>query len=207
MSDSRTTIKGKTFGRWVLGGLTAIWFLGLALRLYLLVRPGTFYDRLNHLFPGLFSWAAAILTFTLAVLWAGLLWSQRRSRVAPVPLLTPAEMLELDPDQFEKHVALLFKHKGFQVNHRGRSGDHGVDLEVLAPSGRLGIVQCKRYRSTVGELVVRDLYGTMLHEGAAHAYLVTAGEISSAARSWVDGKPITLVDGARLHHLIKELSR
>jgi hypothetical protein len=38
----------------------------------------------------------------------------------------------------------------------------------------------------------------MLHEGAAHAFLVTAGEISAAARTWTQEKPITLVDGKQL---------
>ncbi|MBU0657987.1 MAG: restriction endonuclease [Alphaproteobacteria bacterium] len=121
--------------------------------------------------------------------------------------LGPAELLELEPQQFEKHVGRIFRHKGFKVRHRGGSGDHGVDLEVFTRSGRLGVVQCKRYRSTVGEVVVRDLYGTMLHEGAAHAYLATAGVISEAARRWAEGKPITLVDGERLLELARELAR
>ena len=64
--------------------------------------------------------------------------------------------------------------------------------------GNLAVVQCKRYRGTVGAATLRDLYGTMLHTGATHAYLVTSGRISRDAREWVRGKPIGLIDGARL---------
>jgi restriction system protein len=81
---------------------------------------------------------------------------------------------------------------------RGRSGDHGVDLELSGAGGRRAIVQCKRYRDTVGEEVVRGLFGTMLHETAHHAFLVTTADISEAARSWAAGKPMTLIDGTTL---------
>ena len=43
-----------------------------------------------------------------------------------------------------------------------------------------------------------NLYGTMIHEGATRAYLVTSGPISSDAREWAEGKPITFVDGEEL---------
>ena len=60
------------------------------------------------------------------------------------------------------------------------------------------IVQCKRYRDTVGEEIVRGLFGTLLHETAHHAFLVTTADISSAAAKWAAGKPMTLIDGPTL---------
>jgi restriction system protein len=167
----------------------------------------SYYDQIRILFPGVIPFIGWTLTFTLLVLWSGLLWSSMRRAASPVPQMSAAELMELPPRQFEKHVARIFTHKGFRVQHRGKSGDHGVDLEVRPSTGRLGVVQCKRYRNTVGEKVVRDLYGTMLHEGAAHAFLVTTGKISAAARSWAEEKPITLVDGTRLQELVRELAR
>jgi len=207
MSIRQQKLDGARFGWLVIGALTLLWLVGLLLWLQSLFTPNSFYHRLAQPMPGALPALGKTLTFTLAVLWTGLLWARRRTRNAPVPLQSPAGLLELEPRQFEKHVALLFKHKGFQVHHRGKSGDHGVDLEIFPPSGRLGVVQCKRYRSTVGESVVRDLYGAMLHENADHAFLVTAGEISSAARTWAANKPITLVDGTQLLKLARELPR
>jgi len=55
--------------------------------------------------------------------------------------------------------------------------------------------------------VVRDLYGTMLHEEASHAFLVTTGAISSAAYAWTEGKPMTLVDGEGLLDLARNPRR
>ena len=198
---------GRRFGRLLVFGLTLFWLVGAMLGVQSLLKGDGFYHRLASLLSGVLLWVYGTLTFTLAVLWAGLWWVERRDLLAPVPLLDKEQLLALEPKQFEKHVGLIFRNKGFRVRHRGRSGDHGVDLEVVPASGRLGIVQCKRYRSTVGEVVVRDLYGTMAHEGAAHAFLVTAGDISAAARSWALGKPITLVDGERLQELALELAR
>ncbi len=198
---------GRNFGWTVVTILTLLWLLGAFLWLQSFWMRDSYYDQIRSLFPGALPFLGWTLTFMLVVLWGGLLWSSMRRAASPVPQLSEAELMELPPGQFEKHVAIIFSHKGFRVRHRGKSGDHGVDLEVRPSTGRLGVVQCKRYRSTVGEQVVRDLYGTMLHEGAAHAFLVTTGKISAAARSWADEKPITLVDGSRLQELTKELAR
>lgn len=204
---NRPSIDGRSFGWLAVTLLTLLWLVGGALWFQSLWSPDSHYMRLSSLFPGALPFIGWTLTFTLMVIWGGLLWTWKRKIESPVPQLTPAELLELAPGQFEKHVALIFAHKGFQVRHRGKTGDHGVDLEVIPTSGRLGIVQCKRYRSTVGEQVVRDLYGTMQHEGAAHAFLVTAGKISAAAHAWAAEKPMTLVDGDRLQELVQGLSR
>jgi hypothetical protein len=203
----RSGLGSRRFGWLIISGLTTLWSVGALLWLQSLWDADSYYARLSQALPGVVPAVGWTLTFTLAVTWGGLLWMRHREKSAPVPQLTPEALLELNPGQFEKHVALIFRHKGYRVRHRGKTGDHGVDLEVFPNSGRLGIVQCKRYRSTVGERVVRDLYGTMLHEGAAHAFLVTAGDISAAAEKWASDKPMTLVDGKRLLELARELAR
>lgn len=144
----------------------------------------------------LFELAAA---FTLVLLWVGLLL-RRRIGFAPAPYapMTVEQMYALSPKAFEHYVGGLFRRKGYRVAVRGRSGDHGVDLELRSRDGRRAVVQCKRYKDTVGEEVVRGLFGTMLHEGVQHAFLVTTAEISDAARAWATGKPITLIDGPTL---------
>jgi HJR/Mrr/RecB family endonuclease len=136
--------------------------------------------------------------FTLIVLWAGLLWRRRASQAStPGKALNLDQMYALSPKAFEHYVAGLFRRRGYRVIVRGRSGDHGVDLE-LSGGGRRAIVQCKRYRDTVGEEIVRGLFGTLLHETAHHAFLVTTADISEAARNWAAGKPMTLIDGPTL---------
>jgi restriction system protein len=48
---------------------------------------------------------------------------------------------------------------------------------------------------------MRDLYGTMQHESADRAYLVTTGYLTPAALSWSRGKPIEIWDGRYIGRL------
>ncbi|MDT8305608.1 MAG: restriction endonuclease [Anaerolineae bacterium] len=143
-------------------------------------------------------------TFTVAFVWAGLAlrhWRQMNGDpAAPAHVAAVRDSLyTLSPQQFEAYVASLFRGKGYAVMLRGGSGDHGVDLELRdRRTGRRAIVQCKRYQNTVGAETVRELYGTLLHELAYHAFLVTTADISEAARAWAQGKPMTLIDGSTL---------
>lgn len=113
--------------------------------------------------------------------------------------LSLRELQQMDPFAFEEYVAQrLFARQGYTVENTQDSKDGGVDIAVKDPYGQTAVVQCKRYRGTVGSPTVRELYGTMIHAGAARAFLVTTGTISLDARKWVEGKPITLIDGKRL---------
>lgn len=161
-------------------------------------RAGVLLDVLT-----LFGWAAVL---TLVVVWllVGRQWAAWRGGASVEPV-TLQQLRTVSPAEFERYVAAVFRQKGYHVAVRGRSGDLGVDLDVTNQQGRRAVVQCKRYRSTVGPDVVRELYGTMIHERAAHAFLVTTADISDAAREWARGKPITLVDGALLIDLTHEL--
>jgi HJR/Mrr/RecB family endonuclease len=116
---------------------------------------------------------------------------------------TLAEMLALEPVEFENWVAMMFQLIGYKVKNTQEVADHGVDLFVSDGHVRYGLVQCKRYRGTVGEPVVRDLYGTLTHENADYGWLVTTGGISRQARGWANGKPIELWDGQKLVELAR----
>jgi restriction system protein len=113
--------------------------------------------------------------------------------------LSVSQLQALTPSEFEAYVAArIFERQGYTVENTPDVKDGGIDIRVRDRFGNLAVVQCKRYRSTVGAATVRDLYGTMLHAEATHAYLVTSGRISRDAREWTRGKPIGLIDGARL---------
>lgn len=118
------------------------------------------------------------------------------------PALSLPQIGALTPSQFEAYVAYrLFDRHGYYVNNVRDTKDGGVDIIVTDRSGQSAIVQCKRYRGTVGAPIVRDLYGTMIHSGVPYAYLVTNSTFSEDARTWAAGKPIELIDGRRLVEL------
>jgi HJR/Mrr/RecB family endonuclease len=143
--------------------------------------------------------AAVILT--LLALWGLVVWQRQKNLRRRMSAMTREALYTLNPREFEHFVAELFEQRGYMVGVRGRSGDLGVDLEIIDSNGRRAIVQCKRYRHPIGPDVVRELFGTMVHEMAFHGFLVTTAEISGAAREWARGKPITLIDGSALVNL------
>ncbi len=116
---------------------------------------------------------------------------------------TLAQIMALAPEEFENWSALLFQLMGYRVVQTRNTGDHGIDLELSNDRMQRGLVQCKRYRGTVGEPAVRDLYGTMMHENAERGWLLTTGSFSRQAREWCQGKPIELWDGRSLLALAK----
>lgn len=181
-----------------IGGMTAVFLLWLVYRL--VVQP----EWAAHL-PGVLGemlhLAEAAGLVTLGLLW-GVVWL-RRGGVTAVTIqpLDLEQLYHLSPAEFERYVAGLFRKKGYQVQMRGRSGDLGVDILLTKADGRRAIVQCKRYRNKVGPDVVRELYGTLIHEQADHAFLVTTAEISASARRWAEGKPMTLIDGKELSYI------
>jgi HJR/Mrr/RecB family endonuclease len=186
----------------VLGALAAL--LAAWLLVHYLFRPHWLVDlpqAVNELLV-LFEWSAFL---TLGVIALFLNWRARRERAPHALPLSPDDLYQLTPKAFEQYVAGLFRKKGYKVRVRGRSGDHGVDLELEQP-GRRAIVQCKRYRHPIGPDIVRELFGTMIHERVHHAFLVTTAEISQAARDWARDKPMTLIDGSTLVEIARSLA-
>jgi restriction system protein len=118
-----------------------------------------------------------------------------------------SDLLALDPVDFEDLVAVLFKAMGMEVMTTERSGDGGVDVRAMDPDpirgGKL-VIQVKRYRTTIPPAPVRDLYGTMLHEGATKGILVTTAEFGPSAQEFAAGKPLTLIGGTQLVDLLAQ---
>lgn len=154
-------------------------------------------EQTNHLIFGMIGF----ITGGITIAWGVNRW--RKNRINFSDTQTLEDLLALKPNEFEKLVATLFKAYGHQAQVLGGTSDHGVDVVVLSVENEKWIIQCKRYNGSVGEPVVRDLYGTMGHEGAQKAYLITTGSFTSQAKDWAVGKPIVLYDGPSLVKLIK----
>lgn len=187
----------------LLRALTAVYLLWLAYRS--LIHPAW----IAHL-PAELSEVLQLCevagALTLLFLWIVMGWYRYYQAPITIPAVDIDTLYALSPRDFEIFVAQLFRKKGYRVQHRGRSGDMGVDLMITQPGGRRAIVQCKRYRSTIGPDIVRELYGTLMHEQVVHAFLVTTADISQSAREWAEGKPMTLIDGDTLAQITAVLS-
>jgi len=55
------------------------------------------------------------------------------------------------------------------------------------------IVQCKAHAKEIGPGPVRDLYGCLMHHGAAEAWLITIHGFTSGAEQFAENKPLSLL--------------
>lgn len=104
---------------------------------------------------------------------------------------------------FEKE----FSGEGAEVKVTRASRDGGVDAVAFDPDPIRGgkiVIQAKRYTNTVGVAAVRDLYGTVMNEGAIKGILVTTSDYGPDAYAFANGKPLTLLTGANLLHLLQK---
>jgi HJR/Mrr/RecB family endonuclease len=123
--------------------------------------------------------------------------------------LASTNLLDLTPREFEALIANLFSALGFEVLLTSETYDGGADIVAVDSRPFMGtkvLIVTKRYIHRVPVAVVRDLYGTVLHEGAAKGILVTTSTFSAASYDFVKDKPLELIDGASLLYLLSEHS-
>lgn len=117
-------------------------------------------------------------------------------------------LMELSPAEFEQLVSNLFSRMGLETRLTRTSRDGGVDVVAFDIRPVLGgkvVIQAKRYKNTVGISAVRDLYGTMMNEGANKGILVTTSSYGPDAYDFVRDKPIELIDGGGLLYLLEQV--
>ena len=115
----------------------------------------------------------------------------------------------MDWEDFEHLIRELFekefKSSGGEVKITQASRDGGVDAVAFDPDPIRGgkiVIQAKRYSNTVGVSAVRDLYGTIMNEGATKGILVTTADYGPDAYEFAKGKPLTLLNGSNLLSLL-----
>ena len=100
-----------------------------------------------------------------------------------------------------------FSAHGGEVKITQASRDGGVDAIAFDPDPIRGgkiVIQAKRYTRTVDVSAVRDLYGTVVNEGATKGILVTTADYGPDAYRFAADKPLTLLNGANLLHLLEK---
>ena len=83
----------------------------------------------------------------------------------------------------------------------------GVDTIMFDPDPIRGgkfVIQAERYTNAVGVSAVRDLYGTVMNEGASKGILVTTSSFGADSYEFAKDKPLTLLNGNNLLHLLNK---
>jgi len=117
-------------------------------------------------------------------------------------------------EDFEHLVRELFEMEfsvnGGEVKVTQASRDGGVDAIAFDPDPIRGgkiVIQAKRYTNTVGVSAVRDLYGTVINEGATKGILITTADYGHDSYEFAKGKPLTLLNGGHLLFLLQKHGR
>jgi restriction system protein len=117
----------------------------------------------------------------------------------------------MDWEEFEHLIRELFEKEfsqnGGEVKITQASRDGGVDAVAFDPDPIRGgkiVIQAKRYTNTVSVSAVRDLYGTVMNEGATKGILVTTADYGPDAYEFAKNKPLTLLSGGNLLNLLEK---
>ena len=135
----------------------------------------------------------------------------RESQDVLEALDSSANLIDMDWKDFEHLVRELFEQvfegEGKEVKVTQASRDGGVDAIAFDPDPIRGgkfVIQAKRYSNVVPVAAVRELYGTMINEGASKGILVTTSHFGNDAREFAKDKPISLIDGSNLVYMLGE---
>jgi restriction system protein len=123
-------------------------------------------------------------------------------------LIDKPNIYEMNPFDFENLVSNLFGKMGLETKLTRSSKDGGVDVVAFDLRPVLGgkvVIQAKRYKNVVGVSAVRDLYGTMMNEGANKGILVTTSGYGPDAFEFSKDKPIELIDGGQLLYMLQQV--
>ncbi len=117
----------------------------------------------------------------------------------------------MDWEEFEYLIREIFEKEfsdnGGEVKVTQASKDGGVDAIAFDKDPIRGgkiVIQAKRYTNVVGVSAVRDLYGTVMNEGANKGILVTTSNFGADSYNFVKDKPLTLINGAELLYLLEK---
>ena len=117
----------------------------------------------------------------------------------------------MDWEDFEHLIREVFEKEfsstGGEVKVTQASRDGGVDAVAFDPDPIRGgkiVIQAKRWTNTVGVAAVRDLYGTVMAEGATKGVLVTTSDYGSDSYTFANGKPLVLLNGANLLNILEK---
>lgn len=121
------------------------------------------------------------------------------------------QLRNMDPTLFEKLVGDVLGKLNFEeVEHKGRSGDEGIDLVCLRKSDFQTdrfFVQCKRYSAKITAEQVRDFRGALGGRGERGIFVTTSSftgpAISEAKREGL--APLSLIDGRKFCDILRDL--
>lgn len=117
---------------------------------------------------------------------------------------------KLDPFVFEELLLTAFKNQGFKIiRNRRYTGDGGIDGKVIDKTGRLILIQAKRYGGYINELHIREFSNIINdHRKAVKGFFIHTGKTGSGSkRVFSSYEGIELISGSALIDLIDGINQ
>ncbi|WP_330949049.1 restriction endonuclease [Virgibacillus sp. MG-45] len=161
----------------------------------------------------------SLLTWiSIGVLITGLIWlkqyrnKQRKVREMEMQRLelqrlgTLNQLKKRTSLQFEYYISGLFQQMGYDAHVTKPTGDGGKDI-LIYKDNFFAIAECKRLtKSKVTRPQIQKFHSAIMDCKAEKGYFITTSDFTNQAISYVIDKPIYLVNGERLIHLIEEIT-
>jgi restriction system protein len=106
---------------------------------------------------------------------------------------------------FEHWVAAKLVQAGWKATVTQANGDDGVDV-IAERKGLSVAVQCKRYKGSVGNKAVQEVYSGMKHMELDRAVVISTGKYTKAAQNLATTTGVLLLSEHDISHLWKILS-
>lgn len=127
--------------------------------------------------------------------------------VTPSKAFLRRRLQRMDPYAFERFVADVWEHLGWNTRVVGEPGDRGID--VIATDGDAKqLIQAKRYgpNTTVGSPEVQQYASLRIQEdGVDTVTIVTTGSFSRQAEDLAPDLDVVLIDGEGLLGVLDEI--
>lgn len=114
--------------------------------------------------------------------------------------VTGVEASHEDGYQFEVYVAELLIRHGWTASVTQAGGDNGVDI-VAEKDGLSMAIQCKRYKGSVGNQAVQEVYAGMKHMALSRAAVISTGRYTKGAKGLAATTGVLLLTEYDIPHL------
>lgn len=101
---------------------------------------------------------------------------------------------------FEHWVAAKLEQAGWKASVTQASGDDGVDV-IAGRDGLSVAVQCKRFKGSVGNKAVQEVYSGMKHMQLDRAVVISTGQYTKAAKNLARTTGVLLLSEHDISHL------
>lgn len=112
-----------------------------------------------------------------------------------------------NPYEFEKYIAELFEHMGYETNVTSKSNDGGKDIIMIKDNNKY-VVEVKLYNinNKIGRDKIQKLHSAMIDSNANSAFFVTTSDFTKNAREYANKFDIKLINGDVLAKIVQNIA-